>query len=473
MTLVPRGELRSLAEELGDFAAGFRLAGAADRERLLERAKWHLLDTIGLGFLGWRAPDGFARRLVESQVVDTSGASVVIGSAYRVDPATASFVNAAIAHGWDFDDIDSGTVMHCEAFAASSALAVAQEIGAAGERLAESLLVAAEVALRLAAAPDGVGGLLRYGFHSTSVFGAFGVAAGVARILGLDAEQAANAIALAAGFASGTGAGWNTGSGRIKPAQVGWATRAGVTAAKLAATGYTSSLDTLDAPLGILSAHTHGNAWSRERVLDGLGQRWRVHDLAIKMYPCGGIGQGTAECMQELYERGVRAERVLSGTITMPHWLSRAIEEIGPQLYHPTSGSSSIGAVAYIGACSLMDGRWGIRHMTDDAILDATALDLADRLHVVVDSRDDLPPDEQPVVVQLETADGPAEWVVQFESGHPRRLTREAVLAKFNSNAEEGGLTASRAAEIVKAIWELDALDDLTRLTRLLGAPSR
>jgi len=75
------------------------------------------------------------------------------------------------------------------AFATAATLAIAQEQRCDGLRFAEAWLVATEIALRLAGAVDGELGLHSNGFHTTSIFGTFGAAAGAAKLLGLSTEQ--------------------------------------------------------------------------------------------------------------------------------------------------------------------------------------------------------------------------------------------------------------------------------------------
>jgi 2-methylcitrate dehydratase PrpD len=151
--------------------------------------------------------------------------------------------------------------------------------------------------------------------------------------------------------------------------------------------------------------------------------------------------------------------------------MAAALADIGPQLHRPASGSASIGSVAYIGARVLMEGRWGIDFMTDEAVGEPAPLELAQRLEIVVDeAHGDLPADQQPVSVHLETVSGPVEWTVVFEAGHPNRLERDVVLRKFRANAASSLLADERAARIEQTALGLDDLADVRTLTKLLGA---
>jgi len=471
MTLADRPVAqRTLAEELGAFAAGFRLDEHA-HATLIERVRWHVLDAVGLALSSWTAEDGFAQTLLRAQGGDASGGpSTIIGSDRRASPRVAAFMNGSLIHGADFDDVDLRTVMHCEAFSTASLLALCERDARSGRDLVEAWIVAAEVALRLASGANGSGGLFSAGFHNSAVFGTFGVAAGVSRLLGLGAGQAANALALAASFTSGTSVGWLDGSGRNKPPQAGWAAQSGMFAAMLAAEGYTCSLRTLDAPRGAFDAHAWRDGWTREPILEGLGEDWRLLGLAVKLYPCGAMIQATAECADVLRNvHGVRPEEIISGRVVVPEQFWQVVEDMGDSLYRPPSGFTSIGSFPCVAARILLDGHYGLEHQTDAAVRDPAMLAIADRLEMAPDpDHDHLPLDERPATITLQTTRGTFTHSVGIEAGQPGRLTEDRITAKFRRNA---GLLvdADRVAAIEAAVARLDALARIDELTPLLA----
>jgi 2-methylcitrate dehydratase PrpD len=462
--------VRHLSEVLGEFVAGFRLEEAPQRDELIERVRWHMLDAIGVAYSSWTADDGYAQRLLRTIYADFGrGTATVIGSDARTSTAGAAFINGALVHGSDFDDIDLRTVMHCEAFAVPATLAVAERERPSGLELAEAFVVGTEVALRMAAAPRSDGGLFAAGFHNTAVFGTFGATAGVAKILRLDAEQTAAALALAVSFASGTSVGWLRASGRNKPPQAGWAAHSGVVAAGLAANGYTCSLDTIDGPRGLFDAVAWTDGWSRDAILDGLGQDWRMARLAIKLYPCGAMIQATAEAVHELVRaHGLEPADVRAGELRVPAQFQPVMDDMGASLYRPTSGFASIGSFPIVAARIILDGHYGLEHLTDEAVREPALLEMADRLAMVSDTEHlELPLDERPATVTLETAKGRFTHAVSLEAGHHSRLTRSRVVEKFRANAGLV-LTDGEVAQIEDAVLALERWDDTAALISVL-----
>ncbi|HET6508981.1 MAG TPA: MmgE/PrpD family protein [Baekduia sp.] len=461
-------DARPVAEALADFAAGFDLTTDDRRDALLARARLHVLDTVGLALAGWRAEDGVGDALVAGLLgAEERGGSTIIGSDVGGTAPMSAMVNGALATVWTFDDIDPGTVMHCEAFATAATLAVAEQTGASGLELLEGFVVATEVALRLASAAHGESGLYFSGFHGTSVFGTVGAAAGAAKLHGLDANGIADAIALSASMAGGTSAGWTAASGRNKTMHPGWAAQAGVVAARLAAAGYGCSHDTIDGERGLLEAHTWREGWSPEPILAGIGEDWRLFDLYVKLHPTGSSTQATADAASILFEEhGIRAGDVQSGTIIVPAQLAQILEDIGDSLYRPSTGSASIGAFPLLVARILMEGGYTLAHRTDAAVREPELLALGDRFAVRADDEHlDLAPEDRPTTVEVVTAD---RTVRATTTSKAKDFPHDSIVRKFHANAGLA-LGPAQVDDLAATLLALDELPDVRELTARLA----
>ena len=105
-------------------------------------------------------------------------------------------------------------------------------LGISGRDLLTAYVAGEEVWALLDALEPGA--LHEVGFHPTAVFGTLACAAAVSKLLRLDAEKTAHALAISASMAAGTVA--NFGS-MTKSLQVGRAAQSGVLAASLAKAG--------------------------------------------------------------------------------------------------------------------------------------------------------------------------------------------------------------------------------------------
>src|SRR4029078_5619322 len=123
----------------------------------------------------------------------------------------------------------------------------------------------------------------RRGFHPTGVAGVFGAATGAAKLLGLDSNGLASAIAISGTLASGSLEFLSDGTW-TKRLNAGWAAHSGVFAARLAAEGFGGPLSAIEGPHVFLRAYTD-DAYSQP-LLEGLGQSWAILSVAIKPFAC-------------------------------------------------------------------------------------------------------------------------------------------------------------------------------------------
>src|SRR6478736_53429 len=169
----------------------------------------------------------------------------VLGRKDKVDMASAALVNGITSHTFDFDDTHLKTIIHPAGPVASAVLALAEHRGSSGRDVIDALVLGIDVACRIGNTmyPD------HYdrGWHITGSTGMLGAAAGCARILGLDEQQTAMALGIAASQPVGLREQFGT---MTKPFHPGAAARAGLTSALLARHGFTASPRALEAPRG-------------------------------------------------------------------------------------------------------------------------------------------------------------------------------------------------------------------------------
>jgi 2-methylcitrate dehydratase PrpD len=133
--------------------------------------------------------------------------------------------------------------------------------------------------------------------HSSGTVGTFGAYAAAAKLLDLTGDALRSGFGIAASFAAGIRCNFGT---MTKPLHVGRAAENGVTAALLAARGFTADPEALDGPWGFYSVH--GGGVSADKVSQGFGQTWSIVDpgVSIKPYPCGVLTHPTIDLMLKL-----------------------------------------------------------------------------------------------------------------------------------------------------------------------------
>ena len=224
--------LSTNAQILGEFIAGSR-SNSAPTE-VIDAARLCFADWLAVA-LGAR--DEEAGRVVRATVAGwkSQGRSTVLFGEPAAAPM-AALANGTLAHCLDFDDTYVPGITHTSAPVWAAVLALGQDQGADAKAMLEAFLTGFEVSAR---AGYGLGqALTSRGLHSTGVFGRIGAAAASAKLLGLEAERSAHALAAAATQASGLAGSFGT---MAKPFHAGKAAMDGLLSAQLAAGGFVAA----------------------------------------------------------------------------------------------------------------------------------------------------------------------------------------------------------------------------------------
>jgi 2-methylcitrate dehydratase PrpD len=263
-----------------------------------------LLDGLGLFVAG--SEEHSVQILVEEaeQMGGRKDALLLSRGGAKVPAPVAARVLGTAGHAHDWDDsqvsIDPGHVYglltHPTIPPLTSALVMAQKIADIdGKRFMLAFLAGFEVECKISEwmFPQ------HYvrGMHSSGTVGTFGAYVAAAKLLELKGAELRNGFGIAASFAAGIRCNFGT---MTKPLHVGRAAENGVTAALLAARGFTADPDALDGPWGFYAVQ--GGGVSAEKISQGFGKTWTIIEpgVSIKPYPCGVLTHPTIDLMLKL-----------------------------------------------------------------------------------------------------------------------------------------------------------------------------
>jgi 2-methylcitrate dehydratase PrpD len=164
----------------------------------------------------------------------------------------------------DFSDGNLAMRGHTTPAVIATSLASAEMLGKSGYELLLAIIAGVETECRIGLMVNPPH--LRKGFHPTGSLATFGAAAAASHLLGLNFERSLMAIGLAATQAAGLLA---SGGTMAKPFHSGKAAFNGMLAARLAARGFVSKPDALEAPDGFLETHANGIRNGADRFDDG------------------------------------------------------------------------------------------------------------------------------------------------------------------------------------------------------------
>jgi 2-methylcitrate dehydratase PrpD len=362
------------AQKLARFVFG--LTHASLPRSVGKAAERHLLDTIGVGFLG--SSSQMPRAAFNGiSALPSTGEATIWGRSERMAAPYAAMANGIAAHVLDYDDTHSEGIVHGSACIAPLVLALGEAQDASGADVVVAFVAGWEVAARVGLAAKGT--MHQRGYHTTSVAGVFGAAAAAARLLHLDEAQTLHAIALAGSLASGINEYQSDGSSS-KIVHTGWTAYSGIVAAELARAGMTGPASIFEGRLGFLNAYGNLQGCDLSRLDRGLGEEWEVERISIKPYPCCHFAHAFIDCAAALRKAGVRAGDVESIECVVDAIQVAMVCEPAAQKRTPTSPYAAKFSLPFMVALGLVDGEIGSASFTAESIERRDLLDVAKRV---------------------------------------------------------------------------------------------
>ncbi len=414
----------TLVEELARFVVHTRyedLSEAARRE-----LKIRVLDSLGCAI---GALDGEPIRLLREQINDFGGnpLATLIGGA-RTAPDRAAFYNSALVRYLDYNDtfIAKGESCH-PSDNLGAVLAAAEYADRNGTEALTALAVAYQVQCRLSE----VAPVRAKGFDHTTQ-GAYAVAAGVSRALGLDEQRTAHAIAISATAynalrvtRTGSLSHWK---GLAYPAVAHGATHA----AFLAMRGVTGPAEVFEGNKGFMEsiAGHFSIDWSRENLEI-------VRRTSLKKYNAEFHSQSTLEGILQLREQhALNAAAIASieiETFDVAYHIIGGGEE--GDKHSVQTKEEADHSLPYMVAVALIDGQVTPAQYLPERIARADVQTLLRNVHVR--PADDLSarfPREMPCRIRVTLDDGRqlTMEIADYPGFYTRPMTWEQALQKFD-----------------------------------------
>jgi 2-methylcitrate dehydratase PrpD len=431
-----------------------------------------LLDGLGLFVAG---SEEQTVRILADEAEETGGrpdALLLSRGSAKVPAAAAARVLGSAGHAHDWDDsqvsVDPahvyGLLTHPTIPPLSSALVMAQKLGGIdGKTLMLGFLTGFEVECKISEwmLPQHY---LR-GMHSSGTVGTFGAYAAAAKLLRLTGDRLRSGFGIAASLAAGIRCNFGT---MTKPLHVGRAAENGVTAALLAARGFTADSDALDGPWGFYAVH--GNGVSGEKVAQGFGKVWSIVEpgVSIKPYPCGVLTHPTIDLMLKLVSaHGVRPEDIDAVKVYAGSNILNPIRY--PVARNHLQAKFSLPAALAMIALARKAGK---REFSDEFVGSAVMQEMQRRIAAELD------PDIEKmgfdkmrsrIVIRLKDGRSSEGWADERYRGGPENPLTDRELEDKVRSCCEGVLDDAAQAQLIDAAWSVTGLNDASRLMRLIN----
>ncbi|MGH2812795.1 MAG: MmgE/PrpD family protein [Actinomycetota bacterium] len=416
----------------------------------------HLLDGIGCALAAVRR--GEATYAIDyARDFSDSSKSSVLGSGLRAPPPVAAFTNGVLIHALDYDDTHAEALVHPTAAVLPAALAVGESENASGSELLTACIAGYEVVIRLGAA-------VRHGFHArglhaTSVCGVFASALVSCRLMRLEVEATVNALGIAGSMASGSLEFLHTGSS-TKQLHPGFASQAGVMAARLAARGATGPESIFEGEYGVYRSLAGADV-DAAALVEGLGTRWETTRITIKPYPACQLSHASLDALASVLGR-VQGSEVDSITFEVPEDSVGIVCEPVAQKTAPRTPYEGKFSLPFSAASLMIDRRLVLESFEEAALSRRDVLELSRRVgYRPFDPGVAAALAPGRVEVRLVTGETVVGEVPTSRGGPQTPMSDEEVRDKFVSNC--GGMAeCDHLVSLATAFDQLERAADLT-----------
>jgi 2-methylcitrate dehydratase PrpD len=438
-----------------------------------EAARRAFVDTLAVAVPG--AAEPVTAHVFAAVSAWGSGRSTAIGQGARLPAPWAALVNGTAAHALDFDDNFDPAKAHASAVLVPAIIALAEQEGASGKACLDAYVAGLQILGRVG---QGVNPVHRNrGWHATATVGALGAAAACARLLRLNAREAAYAVSLATSMAGGFMSQFGT---MTKPVHAGLAAKSGVLAASLARAGIDAGLLTLDGPTGMnrlmvgpdyealrdtLTHIEHGQNLRFETAQVGTPLLLLSSGLKLKRFPNCGSAHRAMDGLAELIEtHGFGASEIAAIHVRAP------VTHLNNLMYpDPKDAPQARFSLEYALACLAVTGNCTLADFTDAAALRPELRAFYPRIHrVPVDKAEG----EFPTEVEVALGDGRiVRTAIAWPAGSLAIPFTDAQLWAKYEGCTAPLLPSARAAALKAALLSLADLPDIAPLAAPLYDP--
>ncbi len=444
---------------------------------VIRQVKLSVLDTVGVGFGGYLSEPS---QIIQSLIKDMKGPaeSTVFGSGLKTSCLYAALANGVMVRYLDYMDRtfltkEARMTMGHHGESIPPILAVGERQHSNGQEIMTAIVLSYEL---LSKVSDSLGGnrgvLFRRGWAPETLRTPCVMALTAGRLLGLNEEQMANALAVAGCFTLELGILFspNEELTMARNLRFPYGAYSGILGALLAQKGFKGPLNVFEGHHGLAEVVAGG-----EMDMEKLRQPrkdWSILNTWIKNFAADGNMQGHIEATLTLVkEHDIRPEDVEKVRIKATSHGHRREASPATRRYPKTKYTADHSSY-YATAIAILDRAVGPEQFSDEKLQDPRVRELADKVFVEPDTK--LDEFMSSAIVEITTKKGEkySSQVLQ-PKGHPMNpMIGADVEQKFRSMASKF-MDEKQMSRIIDTIYNLEKLDDIGELLKLLVVPEQ
>ena len=424
-----------------------------------EEAKHHLLDTLASMVSGSQLPPGEAA-LNYIRDYGGPGEGTIAGTTLTAAAIDAALANGVMGHADETDDSHNASRSHPGCAVVPAALAAGEEFDIDGARFLRAVTLGYDVGTRVVMAMGGYSFGSDSSLATHSIAGTFCASAAAACAANLDARQMRWVLDYAAQQSSGIRA-WRRDPDHIEKAFVfgGMPARNGVTSALVVRSGWTGIDDIFSGADNFFAAYAPEA--QRERLVEGLGERYEIAYTDIKKWTVGSPIQGPLDAIEAIRgRRSFEADEVRRLTVRLAPNVAAVVDDREiPNI-----------SLQHMAAVMLLDETVSFHAAHDEARMqDPTLLAQRAKVNLVYDEGLDQFLPVRVAIVEIELSDGTRlSERVEAVRGTPRNpMSRTEVIDKARDLITPvlGRETSER---LIATVYEIEGLANVRSLRPLL-----
>ena len=423
--------------------------------------KRRVIDILGCAMGSYNMIPPKIARSYALEVVSTPG-STILGTRHQSAPDLAAFANGVMTRYLDFNDMSGSARTGHPSDNIVAVLSAAEYAGADMQTTIAGIVLAYEVMDRIGAACMAV----RKNGWDQGAYVVLGSAAGAGRVMGLNKEQMANALALAVVPNAPMG---QTRLGQLsmwKGCATPNAARNGVFAALMAHRGLTGPEEAFDGPSGFKKQLGTSMELS---AFGGNDVGFTLPESRFKYYPCDYETQCAVTPAIELHKdlKGKVDEIEKIEIETYEHAIICSAESRAK--WNPKSRETADHSLPYVVAVALTRGTVWLDDFAEERIRDPKIHDLMQKIQVqATEECDRAWPDAYPFRITVTTKSGQKHvQEVLYAKGHPKNpMSDQEIEAKFRRLAEPV-MGQTKVDKALSRLWHMEAMKSMREMMEL------
>ena len=447
----------SVAHQFARYALGLSYEMLPKEVR--HQAKRCLLDALGCAMGAYEAP---GRPMCESVINALGGVeeATIWGSGVRTSAPNATLVNSFLVRFLDYNDLGGGG--H-NSDAIPSLFAVAERGKAKGSDFITALVLSYEIGARLKESIKGP--TLEERGWSIDVRGGLNAPPALGKLMGLSEEQIAHAIGICTSTCLPLGILDVDREEMImmKNLRFGYVAYHATLACMLPQKGFTGPIRVVEGDSGLRDVVLKGEM-DLERLTDFTG--WRILNTRHKWLSVNGTSLGYVLATRDLVkEHDLRPEEI--ATVRIKTCAREYHHTATLSKKYPRNAESADHSAFYMTAIAIKDRAVGPEQFTPDKFNNPVVLDLIERITVEPDPK--MPPRCFQGICEILTKDG-RQLRKHVDTPHglgDDPLSDRELEDKFREMALKY-IGEKQIRKIFDTIWNLEALDDMGKLGRMM-----